>query len=157
VLWLRDVADRKDKLVWKWRGMSTGLADFGNPLTTTSYTLCVYAGGDSTMVMEANAPAGGTCAGRPCWVKRDGRRYKYVDHDQTPDGLTRVVLRANPSRSRANLVVVGRGPNLRMTTLPLELPVRAQLVQSDGPLCWESIYSPPALKNTGKQYRDKND
>jgi len=157
VLLLRDVADRKDHLVWKWRGMSTGLADFGDPLTTTSYTLCLYAGADAAMVMEARAPAGGACATRRCWVKRDGRRFKYIDRDQTPDGLARVVLRANPSRSRANLVVVGRGPRLEMPALPLDLPVRAQLVQSDGSLCWESIYSSPTLKNTSRQYRDKND
>lgn len=157
VVLLRNVADRKDHLVWKWRGVSSGLDEFADPLTTTDYSFCLYAGTAAAPVLAARAPAGSTCGNRPCWVKRGERRYKYVDHDRTPDGLTRMVLRANPSRTRANLVVVGRGINLEVPPLPLELPVRGQVVKSDGPECWEAHYSAPALKNSQRQFRDKND
>lgn len=149
--------DMQDRLVWKWRGAGHSLSEFGTPLTTTSYALCVYAGTTQAFVTGATAPAGGTCGTRPCWKQRDGRRFKYIDRDETPDGLTRVVLRARPSKARANLVVVGRGPNLDMPMLPLTQPVLVQLTKSDGTECWEAEYSAPALKSTMRQFRDKND
>jgi hypothetical protein len=157
VLFLRDVADRSDRFVWKWRGASTGIEDFGNPDSTTSYAFCLYAGPSETRLMQALAPAGGSCGSRSCWRKRDGRRFKYLDPDRTPDGVARIALRTRPSVTRASIVVAGKGENLAMPILPLEAPVRAQLVQSDGLMCWEATYSAPALKNSDRQFRDKND
>ena len=157
VLFLRDVADRSDRFVWKWRGVSTGIEDFANPLSTTTYAFCLYAGPSQTRVLQALAPAGGTCGPRPCWRKRDGRRFKYLDPDRTPDGLSRIALRTRPSTTRANIVVAGKGENLAMPALPLEQPLLAQLVQSDGLNCWEATFTAPALKNSTRQFRDKND
>jgi len=157
VLLLRDVTDRKDRFVWRWRGTSGGIADFGDPTTTTDYAFCLYAGTAEARVMQAVAPAGGTCGPRPCWIKRDSRRFKYRDPDRTPDGIGRIALRARPSVTRANIVVAGRGPNLDMPMLPLDEPVRAQLVKSDGLECWEATFSAPALRNNHRQFRDKND
>lgn len=158
---LRTVNGARRRLVWKWRGGMTNLADFGDPLTTTDYTLCVYAGPEETPLLEITAPAGGTCLGRPCWKAkgnaRQVRRYKYADSNHSSDGIARVVLRGRPSVARAHLVVVGRGDNLPLPDLPLEGTVRAQLVKSDAADCWEATYSAPALKNTQKRYRDKND
>jgi hypothetical protein len=156
VLFLRDVADRSDRFVWKWRG-SSSIEDFGDPVTTTTYAFCLYTGTSEARVMQALAPAGGTCGSRPCWRKRDGRRFKYLDPDRTPDGLARIALRTRPSATRASIVVAGKGENLAMPPLPLAEPVRAQLVQSDGLMCWESTFSAPALKNSDRQFRDKND
>lgn len=157
VLFLRDVADRKDGFVWKWRGKSSGLEEFGDPLTTTNYAFCLYAGPNEERVMQAVAPAGGMCGPHPCWRRRDGRRFRYRDTEATPDGITRIALRTRPSATRANIVVSGRGENLQMPLLPLEQPVRAQLVNSDGGSCWEAIYSAPALKTNDRVFRDKND
>ena len=148
---------RSDRFVWKWRGESTGIEDFGNPVTTTDYAFCLYAGPSETRVMQVVAPADGTCGARPCWRKRDGRRFKYLDQDRTPDGMARIALRTRPSVTRASIVVAGKGENLAMPMLPLEPPLRAQLVQSDSSICWESFFSAPALKNTKRQFRDKND
>ena len=110
------------------------------------------------LVMEMRAPAGGTCQnGAPCWKARpNGKGFRYRDLDSTPDGITRLVLRRLPSHL-ADLVVKARGTNIRSRTMPLTLPVRAQLVRSDGPSCWEATYSAPALKNTLDSYKDKND
>jgi len=139
----------------------TDLAAFGDPLDTTDYTLCIYAGPESAPLMEVTAPAGGTCLGRPCWKAkgnaRQVKRFKYSDAGHSSDGLVRVVLRGRPSVARAHLVVVGRGDNLPLPDLPLPEPVRVQLVKSDSPDCWEATYSSPAKKNTQKRYRDKND
>jgi hypothetical protein len=157
VLFLRDVADRKDGFVWKWRGKSTGLEEFGDPLTTSTYAFCLYAGESEARVMQAIAPAGGMCGPRQCWKRRDGRRFRYRDTEESPDGITRIALRTRPSATRANIVVAGRGENLKLPGLPLQQPVRAQLVKSDGGSCWEAIYSAPALKSNDRVFRDKND
>ena len=62
---MRDrAADDLDQLAWKWSsGAATAKADFGNPLSTTSYRLCVYdvAGGAPGLRMSATAPAGAVC------------------------------------------------------------------------------------------------
>jgi hypothetical protein len=157
VLFIRDIADRKDGFVWKWRGKSSGLAEFGDPVTTTTYAFCLYTGPNQDRVMQAVAPAGGMCGPRQCWRRRDGRRFRYRDPEETPDGLTRIALRTRPSVTRANIVVAGRGVNLKSPMLPLDAPVRAQLVKSDGGLCWEATYSAPALKSNERVFRDKND
>ncbi len=73
--------DTKDSLLWKWtRGAATAAADFGDPLTSTSYGLCLY-DGTGVLLADAAAPAGGACAGgRPCWrASRSG--FRYVDKD----------------------------------------------------------------------------
>src|SRR5262245_21126296 len=45
-----------DKLVWKWsKGEATTLADFGDPVHSTTYTLCVYdqSGGVPALKIQA--------------------------------------------------------------------------------------------------------
>ena len=65
-----------DRLVWRWtHGAATAKSDFGNPLATTDYQLCVY-DGSSELVTEGSAASGGLCNGRPCW-KETGRGFKY--------------------------------------------------------------------------------
>lgn len=157
MLLLRDTSARKDRFVWRWRGTSTGIGEFGDPTATTDYAFCLYAGTAEARVMEASAPAGGMCGNHACWIKRDARRFKYRDPDATPDGIVRIALRARPAVTRAHVVVAGRGPNLQMPIMPLEQPVRAQLVKSDGSECWEATFSAPALKSNQRQFRDKND
>lgn len=157
VLLLRDVSDRKDRFVWKWRGESHGLGEFGNPVVGTDYAFCLYAGPEERRVMQARAPAGEMCGARSCWRQRGDRRFRYFDNDRTPDGLGRIALRSRPSATRAHVVVAGKGENLAMPGLPLAQPLRAQLVKSDGPECWEAVFSAPALRNSSRQFRDKND
>src|SRR5690349_1335374 len=52
----------------KASGPPTALGDFGDPRSTTpSYALCVLDDSSPRLVAGPVAPAGGTCAGRPCW------------------------------------------------------------------------------------------
>ena len=37
-------------------------------------------------VIEVTNPAGGTCAGKPCWKATGVKGYKYSDKALTPDG-----------------------------------------------------------------------
>jgi hypothetical protein len=152
------ISDKRDIASWRWRSNGTiPVADFGNPLTTTSYSLCIYAGASPTLVMELRAPAGGTCsAGKPCWKSRGAKGYRYRDLEKTPDGITRLVLRTKPQHL-ADLVLRARGLNIPFPSLPLAQPVISQLVKSDGPECWQANYSAPALKNDSQAYKDKND
>jgi hypothetical protein len=72
--------DKRDGLNWKYiKGAATTLADFGDPLTSTDYTVCIYdsSRGRSRSCSPA-APAGGTCGTKPCWKTIKGG-FKYND------------------------------------------------------------------------------
>ena len=151
------ISDQRDIVTWRWR--TTGdiaVADFGDPVNTTDYSLCVYAGASPTRVLELKAPAGGTCAGKPCWKSRGAKGFRYKDKDKTPTGVSRLVLRTKVS-ALADLVLRARGPLIPFPALPLTQPVIAQLIKSDGPECWEADYTAPPLKNTNQVFQDKND
>lgn len=152
------ISDKRDIVSWRWRSTGTiPIAAFGNPVTTSDYSLCIYAGGTPALVMELRAPAGGTCAGgRPCWKARGAKGYRYRDLERTPDGVTRLVLRTKPAHL-ADLVLRARGTNIPFPPLPLTQPVVAQLIRGDGPECWESTYSAPPMKSDAQVFKDKND
>src|SRR5262249_34543794 len=87
--------DAEESVRWKSRsGGSTGKADFGSPAATTDYDVCVYAqsGGLPVLSMDRAAPAGGACAGRPCW-EENSRGFQYGDSELTPDGVAMLRLR----------------------------------------------------------------
>lgn len=149
------ISDKKDLTTWRWR--STGMinvADFGDPLNTTDYSFCVYAGG--VRVMELKAPAGGTCAGKPCWKSRGAKGFRYKDKEKTPSGISRIALRTTPP-ALADIVLRARGPNIVFPPLPLTQPVIGQLIKSNGPECWEAVYSAPPIRNNTEVFQDKND
>ena len=151
------ISQKKEITTWRWRTTnSIGLTDFGDPVHTTSYSLCIYAGPSATLVQELHAPAGGTCLGKPCWKQHDSKRFRYRDHSGSNDGLTHINLRAGPAEL-ADIALRARGVNVPIPPLPLAEPVVAQLVKSNGPECWQSNYSPPPLKNNTGVFLDKND
>ncbi len=151
----------KNKLIWKWiKGSATSKApDFGTPLTTTSYVLCVY-DATSALISSAAAPAGGTCniaSPTACWSDKP-TGFKYKDKDGTPDGLQQILLKEGIAE-KAKISVKGKGSNLNTPPLfPLTQPVTAQL--TNGSVCWEATYSAPATKNElgpPGQFKDKAD
>ncbi len=146
--------DTKDQLQWKWnRGEVTTKADYGTPLTTTDYRLCLYDNGG--LVSGAHMPAGQLCAGKPCW-RETGSGYVYKDKEATPDGITGVNLKQGLTPGKAKITIKGKGANLEMPTLPLTQPVTVQLRNSNG-ICWESTHSSPAQKNDAARFNDKSD
>jgi hypothetical protein len=154
--------DDKDLLGWKWlKGAVTAKAEFGDPVTTDTYELCVY---DATpsLIMHATAPAGGTCnvlKPKPCWASTK-TGFKYNDKDLTPIGVQQILLKEGLVDGAAKIIVKGKGPNLDMPALfPLLQPVTVQLKNSSG-MCWEATYSAPASKNTAGppgEFKDKAD
>ena len=148
--------DSKDVLVWKWTGdVGTMLSDFGDPTTTTAYQLCLYdqPSGASQHELTVAAPAGGTCAGKPCWIAKP-TGFTYADKDLTPNGVSHLGLKADGAGG-AKIRLKGHGPNLGLPTLPLSPPVAVQLRASNGQ-CWGATYSTPK-SNGATLFKAKSD
>ena len=149
-LWLnnRSVNDR-DSIVWKQRrGAANTTADFGNPVDAHGYALCMYNAGGS-LVFHGTIPSGGTCGARPCW-RTAAAGYHYRNGKATPNGLTKVLLRAGDA-GHASVVVKGRGASLGLPAMPLTLPVTIQLQEESGP-CWASTFE-SARRNDAARFR----
>ena len=142
------------KLSWKWTSSAAvATGDFGSPPTTTDYLLCIYdASGER---LGAQVAASGMCGTRPCWKALGTVGFKYVDTAGTPDGLTKVLLKAG-SAGRGKLGVNGSGTNLHLPILPLTMPVTVQLQQDASSACWEATYS-TATTNTASAFKAKSD
>jgi hypothetical protein len=157
---LKDRApDKNDGVAWRWsRGPVVTKAEFGDPLTATSYRLCVY---DATngLVLAATAPAGGICnprTKRACWrsVKRG---FAYRNSDRALGPLQALDLRDGASVNAARIAVRGRGALLAMPNPEtLTLPLTVQLQASTGG-CWASTYSAPSRRHSTKAFLDNAD
>jgi hypothetical protein len=150
--------DLGDRLTWKWTyGAATSKADFGTPLTTTGYQLCVYDAAGRT-IARASAPPGGDCGGRPCW-KETSTQFAYRSRDRQPNGKprssVRLKLRAGVA-GKAKIQLQGRGVHLGLASLPAAQPVTVQLKHGDG-TCWEAVYDAPAQRNDAVQFKDRAD
>jgi hypothetical protein len=66
------------------------------------------------------------------------------------------MLREGLVDGKARIIVKGRGAQLREPPLPIDQPVTVQLKSSDG-VCWEAIYSAPALRNQTGRFKDGSD
>jgi hypothetical protein len=147
ILQMKDgTPDTKDALQWKWlRGSATTLGDFGDPVAGDAYDLCVY-DGDSSLLLHASIPGGGTCGGKPCWKAAGRTGFAYTANDASPEGITSVRLKAGGA-GQASVVVKGKGPNLRTPALlGMALPLRVQLQRSDG-TCWGADFSTAQVGN----------
>jgi cysteine-rich repeat protein len=145
----------KDQVKWLWlAGERTTLADYGNPLAATQYTLCVY---DPTgLRLEANAPAGGLCAGKACWKAVGTTGFRYGDKDLTPDGVQKMTLKSGTD-GKAQIKLALRGANLALPDLStIAQPVRVQIKNSNG-TCWEAIFSAPSRYQSSTVFKDKAD
>jgi cysteine-rich repeat protein len=153
-----NVNDTRDRFGWKWKlGPATDTADFGDPLTTASYMLCVY---DESLEPQPHlglaAPAGGSCLGKPCWkVTTHGFQYKERDKARTPDGLDKIVLKSG-AEGMAKILMKGKGPKIGAGILPLTPKVTAQLHNTDTSVCWDIEFSSPSRNDT-RTFRSKSD
>ena len=159
ILLKHKLPDTGDLVIWNWtKGKATLKADFGDPLTDTSYMLCVYeeTGGVSNLRVTAHIPAGDTCTGRPCW-KMSTRGFTYLDKEATPQGVIKLALKEGYD-GIAKIALKAKGANIDMPGLPLAENARVTVqLKSGSGLCWDAEYSAPALKNDQVQFRDKSD
>ena len=159
LLILKDRAtDENDLLTWKWRkGKATTKAEFGNPVGSDGYALCLYDA--SGLAATATAPAGGICAGgEPCWTERR-TSFKYENKNLTPDGLSQVVLKEGLEDGKATILVKGKGTMLDMPELAtLGSPLTVRLKNRVTAACWEATYSSAGvIRNDSEQFKGKAD
>ena len=124
------------RLAWKWGGgAATSAEDFGDPLTDTSFTVCVYDGSGEVLV-EAQVPSGDACSG--CW-KGATSGFAFRSTTGEPSGISAVRLEPGDDL-RASVSVGGRGARLRVPELPVDaFPLTVALESSDGG-CWQSRF-----------------
>ncbi len=148
--------DAKDQLQWKWgKGAATALADFGDPLASTDYALCVYDG--ATLVASSLIPAGGTCSGKPCW-KGNAKGFQYKSKTLAPDGVAQLKLQAGAAE-KAQVQLKAKGVLMEMPPFGESTtgPVTVQLTQTSSAVCWQATYSAPFQKSDGTTFNDKSD
>ena len=138
----------RSRLFWEWelaRGGST--VDFGDPRAHDDYAVCAF--GPGGLVFSAAVPAGGTCAGIPCWNAVDAETLRYRDPDRQPDGVGALFLQKT-AVGAVRTVAKGRGPLLvgrdaGLPVPPVTLPLTLQL-QGRGPqACVEARFDARAV------------
>jgi hypothetical protein len=102
-------------------------------------------------------PAGGTCAGKPCWKATGTKGFAYKDKERTPDGAEKLQLKTG-AIAKAQIQLSARGLALAMPAdlTTLVQPLTVQIQSSEG-LCWEAVYSAPALKHSPDSFKDRAD
>lgn len=152
---LKDSASNKgDKLVWSWAaGAATTKAEFGDPLASDDYALCVY--DDGALVTSVTADHGGTCRGKPCWTSKS-KSFVYADKDRTPTGMSKLTLTEGID-GKAKIKATAKGFSLALPD-PGNLagPVEVQLQRSGGGPCFGSTFSAP-FKQSDAAFKDKGD
>jgi hypothetical protein len=147
--------DKSDALVWKWvAGAATTKAEFGDPLATDDFAVCVY--DDGELLASVTADHGGLCHGKPCW-KAKTKSFSYADKDGTPTGMRKLVLTEGVD-GKAKITVNAKGFPLRLPDLgSLAGPVDIQLQRSGGSPCFGSTFSAPFKRSDATGFKDKAD
>jgi hypothetical protein len=153
----------RDRLLWRWSKGNAPIGDFGDPVTSTEYALCIYdrSAGNAIRVRTLTVPPGGSCGGKPCW-KAFNQGFKYKDRDATRDGVQSILLKGSIG-STAKLQVKAKGEELALPPpagleryFDQDPAVTIQLANSVGS-CWQATYSAPAQRNQVGGFKDKSD
>jgi hypothetical protein len=156
-LTIRDKSpDKGDSVTWKWtKGPVTTKAEFGSPLTSDDYALCIYDAGAA--VASVVADAGGICGTRPCW-KEKTTGFGYTNRLMSSSGAKTVNLKEGLIAGRATITFQGSGAKLALPDLDeLAGPVTVQLHRSGGGPCFGATFSPPFRRQDATQLIDKAD
>ncbi len=141
--------DDADKLIWKLaNAATTSFAELSDPVVSTDYAFCLYAGPTGALILEMGVPAG------PKWlISGSNKGFKYFDPPAVEDGAQKIRLKSGSS-NRTKLLIKGRGVNLGdpLTANRLPLPVVAQFTNMASGTCWEASYSTPD-KNTPDSFK----
>jgi hypothetical protein len=151
---VRSKPNGRDGLVWRWAsGAATAKEDYGDPPGGTDLIFCLYDAAGLAFTTEV--PGGVLCPKRPCWrTTRAGFRFRDR-FGLAADGIRALSLVAGGD-GRARITLVAAGPALGLPSLPLDVPVTAQLVRGDGGRCWDARMS-IARKNTATRFRARAD
>jgi len=149
--------DTRDALQWKWsKGATTSHADFLDPDQDTDYSLCIY-DENQQLILQADAPAGGTCGSRACWKESPDRGFKYSDRSGAANGTVNLTLKPGVAGS-SKISLKGKGVDLSLLPMPLA-PTSSLLVQlrnEENSTCYESSFLFPFTKNLSTQLSAKD-
>ncbi|HXJ32984.1 MAG TPA: DUF4215 domain-containing protein [Candidatus Eisenbacteria bacterium] len=156
--------DAGDSLTWKWsRGPAVAPGEFGDPLNTHDYVLCLYEGSGNTLTFQARLPtnASGLCFPEPCWKAKGPTKFAYQSKPPSsfPDGVKSLLLQSGlDQKSKVTAKAKGFGLSNRpfgLPTPPLNAPLLVQL-QSEAGTCFEGSFSTPTV-NAGGKFKAKSD
>ena len=148
--------NQQDALTWHWMsGAATVPADFGDPLASTDYTLCLFdqSGGTNHVVVAAQIQAGGMCGNRPCW-KHLMKGFRYSSRIPAAGGIKALSLTAGAD-GKARILLKGQDVPVS-SPLPLHQQNMVTLQLSNGSTCWEARYR-TNLINTPTKFRANPD
>jgi uncharacterized delta-60 repeat protein len=100
-----------DRLKLIWRGAVPSF----DPTTSDDVGICLYENG--VRLLKAVAPAGGTCAGSPCWSSPATSEFEYEDPDLTPHGIQRIRIESD------KILLTARGEELASSPQGLPDPL----------------------------------
>ncbi len=150
---------KKDRLMWKWsKGAETTLADFGDPLTSSSYAFCLYDGisGVDRVELEKDAAVATTCKDKPCWGGTT-KGFKYKDGRRENGAIKAVKLNAGVA-GKASVKLTAKGVTLGPPNLPfMQSPeVTVQMINLETGVCWESVFDSAAvIENSPGRFKAK--
>jgi hypothetical protein len=137
----------KSRIKWKLGGGSLAVSqtDLGDPLTTTSWTLCIYDSSAGVSYLAGSLTVDPNAA----WASNDPKGWKYKDKTGAEDGVTGVSLKTgDATKTKAQLK--GAGASLVLPDaydlanyFDQDTTVTVQLVKNGGPgasLCYTSEF-----------------
>lgn len=140
---------RRDGIQWSWVDGTIEAPDFGDPTTTTVYSLCVYRNGGP--FYSADLPPG-----FDFW-KWTGAGFRYRNRGNA-DGIQKMKMRTGDGDAKINLK--GKGVLFAAPDLPVDAnPVVVQLVAS-GPAvtsCWSAHFENPYDTDSFTEFRERED
>lgn len=141
----------KNRMRWKWAKGTTAKPEFGNPLTTDGYTLCIY---DAATLVSTSRVIG-SCVKKPCWADKT-TGFSFNNRSLQPSGVRSLRLTAGTGTATERFR--GKGASLALPD-PASLvgPIDVQLRTSASTLCWGARFSAPFLKDTNGVLKDKSD
>ena len=147
--------DKSDALAWTWAaGAATTKAEFGDPLASDDFAVCVY--DEGALLASVTADHGGVCRGKPCWHAKS-KGFSYADKDGTPTGMRKLVLTEGVD-GKAKITVRAKGFPLSLPALGTFVgPVDVQLQRSGGAPCFGSTFSAPFKRSDAAVFKDKAD
>ena len=145
--------DTRDHLAWKWlAGSATTKPEFGDPIHTDGYTVCLYDAG----ALVKSWGVTGACGTQPCW-KDKPTGFAFGNRALLPNGVQALTLKAGVDGA-ASIIFKGKGVSFGLPAPGgLTGPIDVQLRRSGAPICWGARYSPPFLKDANGVLADKAD
>ncbi|MEO8603536.1 MAG: hypothetical protein ABI629_13255, partial [bacterium] len=130
----------EDIVKWKWtRELPIALSPFENPLTTTDYALCVFAGTRNAYVADSLLAYSTISNDATSW-KATRKGFRYRQRQATPtNGIARIDL-SKFNGERMGLELMGKGTGLHLAELPAGVAITAQLRNSSNSRCWSATF-----------------